>query len=332
MINDRFYESPRENWWQGRIDGSEGSAHRWHQQVQLTALSDLERKADSQSVIFLGFSSDEGVLRNLGRTGAVKGPEALRKACCNLPVHFSSKWQLWDAGNIVCRDGQLEEAQVNLSAAVSICLSSGGFPVLLGGGHEITYGHYGGLRKAFAGRKIGIINFDAHFDLRAPGKNGPNSGTGFFQIATDAAKAGDEFFYMALGIQRSGNTRALFESASKFGVQFVSAQAITQGNRTEVLRKVSSFIDQLDILYLSFDLDVFASAYAPGVSAPTAAGLCYDGNFQSLIDLCFKSGKVYSIDIAELNPRYDLDNRTAILGAQIIFDCLLALDTNPKIN
>ena len=62
---------------------------------------------------------------------------------------------------------------------------AGQFPVVLGGGHEVAFGTYLGLarisRSAHPGDRIGILNLDAHFDLR-PGPV-PSSGTPFRQIA-----------------------------------------------------------------------------------------------------------------------------------------------------
>jgi formiminoglutamase len=69
----------------------------------------------------------------------------------------------------------MEVQQKSLEKAVEKILDFDLFPLVLGGGHEIALGHYNGLLnsklKEDQNPKIGIINFDAHFDLR-PYSNG----------------------------------------------------------------------------------------------------------------------------------------------------------------
>jgi len=55
------------------------------------------------------------------------------------------------------------------------------FPIVLGGSHELAYGHFNGIvnhlkKQTKNSSKVGIINFDAHFDLR-PYDNQGSSGT-----------------------------------------------------------------------------------------------------------------------------------------------------------
>ena len=328
MISNIFYELPQKSWWQGRIDGDLPSLLRVHEQVQIIELNALSAREGKKQVIFIGFASDEGVRRNQGRVGAASGPYSLRKACSNLPVHFSSQLQLLDTGNITTINGELEKAQGYLVEAISIIKKNEGFPIVLGGGHALVKGHYDGLRQASGKERIGIINFDAHFDLRSATESGPNSGTSFSEIAQQNKALGLPFDYLAIGIQRSANSKWLFEKAAATGTNYILADAINGLQINETIDQITSFAAEMDMLYLSFDLDVFSSAIAPGVSAPTAAGIFYDGYFRRLLAACFETGKVCSIDIAELNPVYDLDNRTAKLGAQIIFDCLLAIEGN----
>ena len=326
MISNIFYELPQKSWWQGRIDGEQPSLIRLHQSVQIIELNALKPTAGIRNVIFLGFASDEGVRRNQGRSGSATGPYLLRKACSNLPVHHSEQLHLLDTGNIATINGNLEEASKYLSQAISLIVESEGFPIVLGGGHAVVAGHYNGLKMKMQGKKIGIINFDAHFDLRQPGESGPNSGTAFYEIARECQDSGEAFHYLAIGIQRSANSKWLFDKAKETGTHYIPVENINSLEIASAQEKIRSFAEQVDALYLSFDLDVFSSAIAPGVSAPTAAGIFYDGNFRRLLQACFATGKVISMDVAELNPVYDLDNRTAKLGAQIIFDSLLALE------
>ena len=131
----------------------------------------------------LGFASDEGVRRNQGRVGAAKGPDHIRQALVNLP--WRGQTPVWDSGNIACPGNDLEQAQQGYARQVSVLLNQGQMVAGLGGGHEIGWGSYLGLMLHLQGqptRNVGIINFDAHFDLRLP-EAGASSGTPFWQAA-----------------------------------------------------------------------------------------------------------------------------------------------------
>ncbi len=201
--------------WQGRADAIDGeSGRRWHQAVQ-----PLEGAARA-GVALLGFASDEGVARNQGRAGASEGPRALRRALSPLAFHAARGTPLYDAGDIACREHDLEGAQRALGARVEALLDHGHFPVLLGGGHEIAWGSFQGASAALArdGRlpRFGIVNFDAHFDLR----RGPaTSGTPFLQIREALAARGLPLHYLCLGISRASNTPALFCTAQECGAR-----------------------------------------------------------------------------------------------------------------
>lgn len=96
---------------------------------------------------FLGFKSDAGVKFNKGRTGAAKGPDSIRSELKNLPCQFSKDIALFDAGDITTLNDNLDEGQEALSVAVKKILDLNLFPILLGGGHEIAFGHYKGILK-----------------------------------------------------------------------------------------------------------------------------------------------------------------------------------------
>jgi imidazolonepropionase len=77
-------------------------------------------------------------------------------------------------------------------------------------------------------------------------------------------------------------------------------------------------------LMVTFDLDALDQTHAPGVSAPAAGGL-----FQDLwLHAAYRAGrspKVASIDVVELNPNVDVDDRTVRLAALPVMEILRGL-------
>lgn len=304
--------------WAGRVDGTDQSMRRWHQELRCIDLNEPQDLKDA--VVLLGFCCDEGVRRNQGRSGAKDGPAQFRKVLAGLPVHFSAKLRLLDAGDVYCDDTDLESAQLALSERVAQIREKGGFPLLLGGGHEITYAHFKGLDTD--GSSIGIINIDAHLDIR-PLKDGVgNSGTGFFQIADDLSRAGRSFNYLALGIQDISNTQSLLAYAKDKGTTIIKAEDIYAANVPEIVAAVHDFASKVDQVYLTIDLDAFAAPYAPGVSALAFNGIVPDATFQQIFQAIINLPNLLSLDVAELNPLYDIDQRTTKLGSDLIFKFL----------
>ncbi|MFD6390701.1 formimidoylglutamase [Nocardia sp. NPDC060259] len=293
-----------ESSWTGRIDGTTPEHLRWHQ-----AVTSYEPGADPGACVFVGFASDEGVRRNKGRRGAAQGPEALRRALS--PMALGTPLRAFDAGTVAVTDDRLEDGQRLLGATVSDLLDDGAFPVVLGGGHEVAYGTYlgvAGAARRTPGTIVGILNLDAHFDLRPDPV--PSSGTPFRQIL----EADPDVRYAVVGISQPSNTTALFDTADRFGVRYLLDDDCEPAR---VAAFVADFLAGIDLLYLTIDLDVLPAAVAPGVSAPAAYGVALS-TIQAVCDQVTASGTLAVVDVAELNPGLDIDQRTARTAARLI--------------
>jgi len=299
-------------WQGGRVDAAEGATgRRWHQIVQ-----PLSSGSAKGSVVLIGFACDAGVARNQARIGAAEGPGAIRKALRNMPIHECEL--LADAGDIACAGDALEAAQSAFAAAVAGRLGAGHFPIGLGGGHEIAFASFSGLATHLEASRsvprIGIVNFDAHFDLRRADRG--NSGTPFLQIAQQCEARGWPFRYACLGVSKYSNTQALFDRAAELGVLWLTDEVLTMLGPELADKALADFVSSVDHVYLTFCLDVLPASVAPGVSGPAARGVGLDV-LEPLIDLVIGSGKLRLADIAEMNPRFDIDGRTAAVAARI---------------
>ncbi|USG67389.1 formimidoylglutamase [Brevibacillus ruminantium] len=305
--------------WTGRIDHTERrSSFRYHQIVELMDLEKL-LTAQKNTCAIIGFECDEGVRRNQGRVGAAKAPNAIRQALSSLPWKRAEGDHLVDVGNVRCQNEMLEEAQVELGEAVSALLSKSAKPIILGGGHETLYGHYLGVRKHIGkDASLGIINIDAHFDLRSYEQQ-PSSGTMFRQILENDPNS----HYFVLGIQRFGNTQELFDKADELGVRYVYEEDMTGERMHGILSALNEFIENHDHVMLTLCTDVLNAAFAPGVSAPSPFGLT-PMVVRTLIRTVAAQKKTLSFDICEVNPVLDENGRTAKLGAYLTNEAIMA--------
>lgn len=301
--------------WQGRLDGEEALYHRLFQRVQEAENHDLIITND---FVLHGFAVDEGVKRNKGRVGAKNAPDIIRKNMANFPVILPD-FSMLDFGNITCEDGDLETAQTTLAENVAQVLAKGAKSVVLGGGHEVTFAHYSGIRNAFPDKKIGIINIDAHFDNRRPEEGvGASSGTGFWQIAQE-----ENNHTLHIGIQRNSNTLKLFDTAHQFAMKYILADELFFENLPSVYERITELIESVDVLYLTVCMDVFNSSIAPGVSASAYNGLFTDAAFMHFYKHILKSEKLVALDVAEVNPEFDIQERTARLAASLVNEWLM---------
>jgi formiminoglutamase len=299
--------------WSGRADAEEGPrAIRWHQAVRPL----LDGAAPGMAL--LGFACDAGVARNHGRPGAAEGPAALRRALANLAWRRSAP--AWDAGDVVVDGDALEDGQRELADTVTRLLGAGHRPVVVGGGHEVALGSFLGLADHVArgaGSRtpaIGVVNLDAHLDLRA---GRASSGTPFRQIAEACAARRWPFRYLCLGVDEGSNTEALLDTARRLGAGWRRDRATTPGRLDEVTAELGAFLSTVERVHLTIDLDVLPAAVAPGVSAPAPRGVALEV-IEALVDTVVASGKLLLGEVAELNPRFDPDGRTARVAARLV--------------
>jgi len=308
--------------WTGRVDGQEAfvDAARLHQII-------VPFNQHSSGVAVIGFCSEEGVARNKGRVGAASAPALLRKSLANLP--WNTQQQVFDAGDIHCIDNDLESAQQLLADRVQQTLQQKCLPFVLGGGHEVAFGSWLGLMQhveekqamdttTAAKPRIGIINFDAHFDLRID-TEGASSGTPFYQISKQCEDRGYAFNYCCLGVSEMANTAALFKRADALNVSYRFDTQMHSAQLAQTCAQLQQFIDECDYLYLTIDLDVLPAHVAPGVSAPASLGVELQV-LESLIAQIRISDKLVLADIAEYNPNFDIDQRTARVAARLFYN------------
>lgn len=312
--------------WTGRFDGEGAEHRRWWQAVTPYAPRTLPAAASAahpvrhrpRPAVILGFGSDEGVRRNKGRVGAAAAPAAIRAALGPLAFHLNR--EVHDTGDVTVagpsvKGQSLEAGQARAGLAITRLLDAGKLPVVLGGGHETAFASYLGVAGSLAvreGLRVGVLNLDAHFDLRD--EPVPSSGTPFLQMARAEAAAGRELKYAVVGISEPNNTRALFRTAEDLGVDYL----LDEDCSAEASRAfVAAFLAQVDALYLTIDLDVLPASVAPGVSAPAAYGVPLPV-ISAVCRQVAASGKLLHLDVAELNPEYDVDGRTAKVAARLL--------------
>ncbi|VVC76599.1 Formimidoylglutamase [Aquicella siphonis] len=321
MTWESRYIPPDPTLWQGRHDLPDDSCFYQHMQL-LNLLEQEPVKSAEITFALVGFKCDEGVQRDLGRTGAFEGPTAIRQRLGRLPIQKPSI-HCYDAGNIICTDHDLETSQAALAEVIARLLKKGIRPIVIGGGHEVAWGHFQGIARVISPQeRLGIINFDAHFDMHPMHPSHRSSAsTTFYQIARAHEAEQRHFDYNCIGIQHAGDIRQSFDFAKQFHVKHILADDLHQGLQEKCFDFIDRVIDENHAIYLSLSLDVFSPAFAPGVSSVQPLGL-NPWHIIPMLRQAAASAKMISYDIAEHVPRYDIDHRTAKLAAVLIYEII----------
>ena len=176
------------------------------------------------------------------------------------------------------------------SKAVQI-LKKGERFLFIGGDHSISYP----LAKAFSKvsrKKKCLIVFDAHADCMKPMKEPTH----------------EEWL-------RAVIEEKLFDKIILFGLRKIEPEEkMFLSKRKEIEINKLNLQDNYDI-YISIDIDVLDPAIAPGTGYQEPNGMKSE-EFYDLLDKI--KSKAKAIDLVEVNPEKDLNNKTVKLAIEII--------------
>jgi len=277
--------------------------------------------------VLVGFPQDEGVRRNQGRPGAARAPTQIRHWLYRLTATDCAtnidlgRTGVVDAGNIRIAHS-LEDTQAVLGEVVAAILARGAVPIILGGGHETAYGHY--LGYVGAGQRVGIINLDAHLDLRPFTLGQGDSGSPFRQAVEHPTHPLPGTRYVCLGAQPHSVSLHHYQYARERGCVVRWKNAVQESLLVHFQEQRDRLQAEECRIYVTIDADVVRMADVPGVSAPNPAGLD-GGEVIACARLAGSSPEVSSLDLVEINPRYDQDGQTARWGALVVWNFLVGL-------
>ncbi len=274
----------------------------------------------SAEVVLIGFPSDEGVRINGGRPGAAEAPQLIREHLYRMapdaraPERFRHMLERTaDLGDVEVT-GDVERDQERLGRILKPYLAREAVPIILGGGHETAFGHF--LGYVYSGKSVEIMNWDAHPDVRILDEGRGHSGSPFRQSVLH--ESGSCTRYSVLGLSSHQTSYAHLEFVTSTGGDVVWGDELSEQRIREACTSARR------PLMVSFDLDAVDQSQAPGVSAPATAGM----SSALWLMAAYESGRcsmASSFDLVELNPRFDIDGRTARLAALTVWSILRGL-------
>jgi arginase len=295
-----------------------------------------------------------GVPMDLGgnRRGVDMGPSGIRYA--GLAAKLSEiGYRVRDRGNIRVKDpdegrathtyekfegeirrpkahnvDEIVRASEELAQVVEAIAKAGNIPLVLGGDHSIGMGTIAGLDRA--GKRAGVIWIDAHGDINTP-ETSPSGNVHGMPFAVALGLAGDPFPARLRGTTdgKHGVLLAIREidagekdNIKKAGVTAITMADIDRTGMAKAMERAIAVAGQAGGgIHLSLDMDALDPNEAPGVGTPVRGGLTYR-EAQLAMEMLAASGKLRSVEVAEVNPILDSRNSTASLAVELVASAL----------
>ncbi|MDX9992163.1 MAG: arginase [Anaerolineales bacterium] len=278
-----------------------------------------------------------------GRRGVDMGPSAIRYAHLQQELEKHGH-EVQDKGNVevpIAETCNVREPNLRYvdcivpmarrtAGAVATSIQAGRFPVVLGGDHSIALGS---IRGAARQRKIGVLWIDAHADFNTAETTPTGNIHGMplaalcgygdarlVQLWEESIPAIDPQRVATIGVRDLDKGEKLL--LRRAGVRIVGMEQIDRmGMFNAVSQAIAQISQDVDGIYLSFDLDSLEPQHAPGVGTPVAGGLTYR-EAHLACELAFETGKLIGLDMVESNPILDAGNQTAQLAVELILSAL----------
>jgi formiminoglutamase len=286
-------------------------------------------------------SFDVGLLMVPIARGAIKhvaahlGPNALRMVWPFFTT-YSIDYDV-DIADLRVRDlGDVEISLLDVPAAHNaietaadalLSMNRAFFPITIGGEHSLAHPLLRAFKRARGYERIGLIQFDAHMDFQTA-EHGPHNGTPIRTILEEGIV--DPRNLVQIGI--SGFVQAEWHArwGREQGVTIFTARDVALRGMAPLLEEAIAIAGAgTDAIYLTFDIDCFDQAFAPGTGASLPGGItpwqAYDALFQ-----LGANPKVKGFDLVEVDPSRDVGDITARLATKLILTLLAGYATRDR--
>ena len=293
--------------------------------------------AGQTQIALIGAPTDIGA----GSRGASMGPEALRVAGLQAALEAHGL-TVADRGDVAGPrnpwlppvDGYRHLAEVTawnqaVHEAVHAELTAGSLPILLGGDHCLAIGSISAVARHCreTQRKLRVLWLDAHADFN-PNTLTPSGNTHGMPVACLCGHGPHELIEIGgqvpainpkwvrqIGIRSvdPGEKRLVHEvDLEVFDMRYIDEMGMRQ-----TMELALATLDANTHLHVSFDVDFLEPEIAPGVGTTVNGGPTYR-EAQLCMEMIADTGRMASLDLMELNPAFDIKNRTAEVALDLI--------------
>jgi agmatinase len=257
------------------------------------------------------------------RPGARFGPSAIREMSVLLrpsnqhhQVNALETLAVVDAGDVLAVPADIQRTYESIAERCSSLVSAGVLPIGLGGDHSVTLGELRGVSAAT--EKLALVHIDAHCDTW------DNYWGLRYTHGTPFRRAMEEGLLLPgrciqVGIRGSEYAPGDLDASRDLGFEVITTEEMLALRPEEVAQRVRDRV-QGSPCFLTFDVDFFDPAFAPGTGTPEVGGPPSWYGIQLLQQLLGLD--VRGFDVVEVSPPYDSGQVTALLCATLVFEYL----------
>ena len=254
-------------------------------------------------------------------TGTSKGPEAILAASNELERYTGKSEPCLDGiytYPIIDCDKPIDQVIDNIKIITKEISGNNKIAITIGGEHSITYGAVNGVFEGLNllnKNEIGIIQIDAHADLRKDYQNKMHSHASVMYLLSKEKYKIAQFGVRAISLEE-------VENRSKFDITYFDAETLHLNNEVELPADFPKKV------YISFDVDGLDPSIMPATGTPVPGGISYYESL-NLIKKMIKGREVIGFDMVELSPikNFKAYNFTA---ATIIYKIMELINFNTK--
>jgi arginase len=283
-----------------------------------------------------------------GRRGVDMGPSAIRIAGLT-PMLAELGYDVREVGTITAAGPEtsdpgdtrarylpeITDVCKRAHALVSKSIAEGTIPLVLGGDHSLSIGTVSAVAGHYAktDESIGVIWVDAHTDMNVP-ETTPSGNIHGMALAILTGQGGPDVLQSLAGFSPAvhpGNVCVLGARAvdaeerrvvHEAGIRvFTMAEIDERGMAACMDEAIARVTSGTAGFHLSFDLDGVDPMIAPGVGTPVPGGLTYR-EAHLVCEKAARSEKLVSLEVVELNPVLDAENRTGRLAIGLMASAL----------
>lgn len=223
-------------------------------------------------------------------------------------------------------DGIARQYQ-RMEREIAAVLRQGHFPLVITGDHSNAGGTIAGVKKAHPQKRLGVVWIDAHADLHSP-YTSPSGNVHGMPLATalqednrqDAEKestsAEIEHWNTMKGNEQRLQPQDLFfvglrdteapedNLRKRHNMPNVTVEELRQKGAPAVAKQALDYLQQCDILYVSFDVDSLDSGISVGTGTPVPNGLQASEARELLLHLATDE-RLAALEVTEINPCLD---------------------------
>lgn len=305
-----------------------------------------------------------------GTRGASAGPYALMTAARNKGSFLFGEHEVQtikDMNHLLDRPAKHQHAKniegvlevyKYVSEAVSNILADGKFPFVLGADHGSAGGTIAGIRKAFPGKRLGVIWIDAHSDIHSPyttpsgnmhgmplstALNEDNIPCKSNEVSAETVELWNQLKSLN-GIQPKilpqdlvfvGVRDTEFQEDAmmkRLNIRNITIEEVSEKGTSQVVKEALQLLSACDVIYISFDVDSLdPDAVSYGTGTPVSKGLLPEQAREILLGLA-ESSKTVCIEFVEINPFLDeKKNKMAETAFELLEPLVKQLDKTKTI-